>query len=101
METNSIVQIGTIIIALIGAIITYIIVPYVKARTTKQQQENIAFWVRVAVNAAEQLFGDPGMGKKKKEYVLDFLEKMGFKITMDELNILIEAAVLELNKIKG
>lgn len=97
MNTDAVVQIGTIIIALIGAVITYIIVPYFKSKTTKEQREGIAFWVKVAVNAAEQIYNEKGQGKIKKEYVVEFLTSKGINITLQELDVLIEAAVKELN----
>lgn len=95
---SAVVQIGTTLIALFGAIITYIVVPYVKSKTTEQQQSNIVFWIKTAVNAAEQVFADSGMGTQKKEYVMEFIQNMGISLTEDELDALIEAAVLEINK---
>jgi hypothetical protein len=97
MDNNAVIEIGTIIIALIGAVITYIVTPYIKSKTTAEQYKNIEFWVRFAVKAAEQIFNQPGMGNKKKQYVIDFLTSKGINITLDELNVLIEAAVQELN----
>jgi hypothetical protein len=89
-----------IIIPILGAIITYLIVPLVKQKTTKEQRENIYFWVRVAVQAAEMIYKEKGQGKLKKEYVVTFLQSKGMNITMQELDILIEAAVKELNIIQ-
>ncbi len=100
MSNEAIVQIGTILIALIGAIITYIIIPYIKSKTTGEQFRNIEYWVKVAVSAAEQIFNQPGMGEKKKRYVINFLQDLGIKITIEQLEILIEAAVHEINKNK-
>ncbi len=89
-----------IIIPILGAIITYLIVPLVKQKTTKEQRENIYFWVKVAVAAAEQIYKEKGQGKLKKEYVVDFLVSKGINITIQELDVLIEAAVKELNIIQ-
>lgn len=100
MDTNVLIQIGTIVIALIGAIITYIVVPYIKSKTTKEQRNNVMFWVDVAVTAAEQIYNEKGQGKLKKKYVLEFLNSMGLDFDEKELNILIEAVVLELNRAK-
>ena len=86
-----------VLIPLLGAIITYLIVPLIKQKTTKEQRENIYFWVKVAVAAAEQIYKEKGQGKLKKEYVVDFLVSKGINITIQELDILIEAAVKELN----
>ena len=86
-----------VIIPILGAILTYLIVPLILQKTTKQQRENIYFWVTVAVQAAEMIYKEKGQGKLKKEYVIDFLTSKGIKLTIQELDALIEAAVLELN----
>ena len=44
------------VIALLAALITYKLIPWIKSRTTKQQQENLYAAARIAVYAAEQLF---------------------------------------------
>jgi hypothetical protein len=100
MGNQAIVEICTIIISLIGAVITYMVIPYIRSKTSAQQQENIKFWVNVAVDAAEQIFLNPKMGTTKKEYVLKFLKEKGFNVSETDLDTLIEAAVLELNKLK-
>ncbi len=86
-------------IPILGAIITYILVPYFKAKTTEKQRENIYFWVRVAVGAAEQIYKEKGQGAFKKEYALNFLNGKGIEITEQQLDILIEAAVFEMNQV--
>jgi hypothetical protein len=89
-----------VIIPVLGAIITYLIVPLILQKTTKEQRENIYFWVRVAVQAAEMIYAEKGQGKLKKEYVVEFLTSRGINITLQELDVLIEAAVKELNIIQ-
>lgn len=86
-----------IIIPILGAIITYVLVPFFKSKTTKEQRDNIYFWVKIAVQAAEMIYAEKGQGKLKKEYVLEFLTSKGIDITIQELDVLIEAAVKELN----
>ena len=90
------------VIPIIGLLITYVAVPYFKSKTTSAQREEIYSWVQIAVNAAEQIAKLNGWtGEVKKEYVMEFLNGKGFKITNDELDIMIEAAVKELNLIQG
>ena len=89
-----------VIIPILGAILTYLIVPLILQKTTKQQRENVYFWVTVAVQAAEMIYKEKGQGKLKKEYVVDFLVSKGINITIQELDVLIEAAVQELNLAK-
>lgn len=100
MTNNAILEVGTILISLISALVGYLLIPYLKSKTTTEQQQNIIFWVKVAVNAAEQIYKEKGQGKQKKEYVLEFLKSLGLKVTEEEAEILIEALVLEMNKLK-
>jgi len=99
MNGEAIVNIGTIVIALLGAIITYIVIPFMKERTTKEQRENLMFWVRVAVQAAEQIYNERSQGAFKKEYVINFLSQKGIVVNEGQIDILIEAAVFELNNL--
>lgn len=101
MDGEIFVQIGVIVIALLGSIITYIIIPFIKSKLDEEQQKKLEFWVGIAVTAAEQIFMEPEQGEQKKQYVLTVLRDMGIDITMEQLEILIEAAVYELNKDKG
>jgi len=84
-----------IIIAIIGVVISSIIIPWVNAKLDSERLTEASFWVSTAVKAAEQLFGALS-GDKKYEYVKSLIQSKykGFKD--DDLNILIEAAVLEL-----
>lgn len=86
------------VFALAAAVITAIVIPYIKSRTTAQQQAEINAWVKIAVAAAEQIYTGSGRGEEKKAYVLNWLAEHG--ITMDEerINALIEAAVYDLNR---
>lgn len=78
------------IIALLAALVTYKLVPWIKARTTESQQALLSATVRTLVYAAEQLYG-AGQGTKKLDYVIAELEQRGF--TADRAEI--EAAVAE------
>ena len=78
------------VIALLAAIITWKVVPWINARATKEQKENLRAVVRVLVYAAEQLYG-AGKGAEKLDYVIAQLEKKGFTADRSE----IEAAVYE------
>ena len=79
------------LIALLASIITIKVIPWIKARTTAQQQEMLRAAVSVAVYAAEQLYG-AGNGKEKLMYAKGQLAKKGYHVDIDE----IEAAVREL-----
>jgi len=79
------------IIDLIAVIITYRLIPWIKARTTNEQQAYIRALVKAGVYAAEQIYQTEGMGTKKMEYVKAFLRAHGYDINVTE----IEAAVSE------
>ena len=78
------------------ALITTFVVPYIKSKTTLEQQTQINAWVRIAVTAAEQVYEGPGQGDKKKAYVLTWLAGHGIAVDEDKLDAMIEAAVYEL-----
>ena len=82
---------------LIAAVITTIVIPYIKSRTTAQQQAEINAWVRIAVTAAEQIYRGSGRGEEKKAYVLNWLAERGITLDTNRIDALIEAAVYELN----
>lgn len=83
--------------ALIGALITAVVIPYIKSRTTAQQQEEINTWVKIAVSAAEQVYKGPSRGEEKKKYVIQWLNDHGIILNEGKIDAMIEAAVYELN----
>ena len=52
------------VFALIAAVITAIVIPYIRSKTTAQQQTEINAWVRIAVSAAEQIYVGSGRGQE-------------------------------------
>ena len=85
-------------LSLIGVIITCVLIPYIKSKTTTEQQKEINAWVKIAVSAAEQLFTGSGRGEEKKAYVIAWLKERGITVDEAELDALIEAAVYELEQ---
>lgn len=86
------------VITLLFAIISCLVIPTLKARLDAEKFAQVAYWVQIAVRAAEQIFSEPSMGQQKKEYVLKFLEEKGLKVDPDSIDALIESYVLEFNK---
>lgn len=93
----NITPIAEAVFALVGVVITAVVIPYIRSRTTAQQRDELNAWVRIAVSAAEQLYKGSGRGKEKKAYVLDWLSEHGVTVDGDKLDALIEAAVYDLN----
>lgn len=91
-----ITPIANAIIALIAAVISAFVIPYVKSKTDAAKLEKITLWVTIAVEAAEQLYAGSGRGAEKKAYVVNFLNSKGYTLDPDSLDKLIEAAVFNL-----
>ena len=87
------------IVALLSAIITIFILPkltkHLKERLSAEQMSALREWVKIAVAAAEQLYGSK-TGQQKKEYVVSFLLSKGIVIDIDEVTALIESEVYKL-----
>jgi len=84
------------VLALIGALITAFLIPWIKSRTNAEKLDRIELWVTVAVEAAEQIYTGSGKGAQKKAYVLEFLNSKGFDLDWDEIDMMIESAVFNL-----
>lgn len=98
---TNITPIITGILALLSTILTIVVIPYIRRKTTTEQQEQIAAVIKTAVYAAEQLFRGSGRGQEKKDYVVNYLHSLGIEVDIeditDNLNVLIEATVKEMN----
>lgn len=86
------------IIALIAAVVSAFLIPWIKEKIEAEKLEKVMGWVTIAVEAAEQIYRESGMGEKKKAYVLDFLAKKGITLDVDSIDAMIESAVLDLKQ---
>ena len=96
--TFDITPIVEAIAAVLCAVVTCVLVPYIKSKTTAEQQKEINAWVKIAVAAAEQIYVGAGRGEEKKAYVLEWLRERGITVDDERLNAMIEAAVYELSQ---
>lgn len=94
--TFNITPIIEAVAALLAAVITAVVVPYIKSKTTTDQQRQINTWVQIAVSAAEQIYAGSGRGEEKKAYVIEWLRQHGVTVDADKLEAMIEAAVYDL-----
>ncbi len=83
------------LIALLSAIITGFLIPFMKRKISEQKLEELRKWVSVAVKAAEQLYSGK-TGLEKKEYVVSFLLSKGIVFDVEEVTALIESEVYKL-----
>lgn len=88
------------LIPVLGAIITYFIVPYIKTNIDSSKLNQYKEWANLAVKTAEMLWKETGHGEDKKKYVVSFLNEMFNKnkivITKEQINVLIEACVKQM-----
>jgi hypothetical protein len=76
------------VIALAAVLITAFVIPWIKSKTTKEQQELLRAVVSTLVVGAEQIYG-AGNGEKKLAWVLTEMERRGY--TADR--VVVEAQV--------
>lgn len=84
------------LITILLALVSSFIIPWIKSKLTEAQLATTIKWVKIAVQAAEQIYNQSGMGAAKKDYVITFLEEMGITYNKDKIDAMIESAVLEL-----
>ena len=80
--TFDITPIVEAVVAVVCAVVTCVLIPYIKSKTTTEQQKEINAWVKIAVSAAEQIYTGSGRGEEKKAYVLEWLRSHG--VTVDD-----------------
>jgi len=100
MPRELILRIIEVLISVAAFIITRYLVPAIREWTRGTQLEQIIKWTSQAVLAAEQMYSSY-TGKERKVIVTQFLRKMllhkNITISDEELEMLIEAAVKEMN----
>lgn len=84
------------IITIAVTIITYFVIPWIKANTNEKTLATAYKWVKIAVKGAEMIYSEMGMGLTKKAYVKSFLAEKGFIVDEEAINAMIESAVLEM-----
>ena len=94
------------LIALFVAIITYVLVPFLRSKLKVSQQNEEAgkesrvdYWVKLAVAAAEQIFSTKNgekRGKEKKAYVIQWLNEHDIFFDEETIDAKIECAVYEI-----
>lgn len=96
MNSIDITPVLQIALELLAVIVTAVLVPYIRKKTTVEQQQELDAWVSIAVEAAEQIYAGAGRGEEKKAYVIKWLDERGIKVAADKLDAMIEAAVYRL-----
>lgn len=77
------------LIGLLATIITVKVIPWIKAKTTNEQQAGIRALVKTLVFAAEQLYG-AGNGEEKLKYVIDYLYARDIHVDRYEIEAVVK-----------
>lgn len=98
--TIDLTQIAVALIGICGAVITGFVIPWIKSKTTAQQQNIINIAAKTAVYAAQQIFTD---NDEKKNYAVsymsDLLVNAGISIDVATVSTAIEAALKEIKTV--
>ena len=90
-----------IIITLLGAIVTLMVVPWLKSKMDSNQWNNLNEYATVFVRCAEMIFKGTNLGKDKKKWVVEKLtaiaEEHNLKFSADAIEAAIENAVKNMN----
>ena len=89
-------QIISAVIALISALVSAFLIPWLKTKIDANKLQTIKTYVEIGVKAAEQLYAATD-GEEKKDYVINFLAEHGIRFDVSTIDQLIEAAVLQLH----
>ena len=84
-------------VALLCAVVSAVVIPWIKAKTDERQLAKWLKVVEIAVEAAEQIYPKEQWEKKKK-YVMDYLTAADVELDYDTIDAAVEAAVLRLHK---
>lgn len=96
METINMTEIVQALITLLAALISAVVVPWIKGKVGEQNMSYFLRWVEIAVAAAEQIYTQTD-GAMKKRYVLNYLYSKGVEVDETDIDLAIEAAVLKLH----
>ena len=93
------------VFSLIMTILTSVLIPFIKEKIGNEKLAKYEEWATLAVHSAEMLFSEKGKGETKKEYVVNFLNKIFNKnkvvITPEQIEILVESAVKQMKLDEG
>ena len=97
MNSTDITALFEIVIALVFAIATYFIIPFIKSKITAAQWNNLQEWAKVLVQAYEVIIkGVPKLGNEKRKQVMDKLQQLcdehGYTFDEEQLRIALENA---------
>ena len=101
MKEEIFVKIILTLISILGAIVTYYLIPWLKVKITDQKLKQLYSFIEYCVRWAEQEY-TPEEWKKKKGQVYNkakiYLSELGLKLTDEQLDTIVEGIVNEVKK---
>ena len=92
-------EVVKLVVMVVALLIGRYVIPWIKAKMETEKVQHIAYWVKMAVLMAQQVYGDES-GADRKDIVLSFIKQFlaekHLEISDEELDILIEAAVKQM-----
>lgn len=85
----------TVINVIFGAVVPFVLIVAAGVLIRSYRSDNVIKWVKIAVNAAEQIYNESGQGKEKFKYVSEWISQK-FNISKKDLKNIIESAVFEM-----
>lgn len=99
MDKELLTMIVKIVLAIIGTVLTYYVIPYLKSSVDSTKWNDIMQFCEKCVEAAEKKY-TPEEWREKKLYVMtlvaNYCEKIGIPISTDDLDALVEGFVKEI-----
>lgn len=88
-------QIILSLLALLSAVVSGFLIPYLNKKFCNEKKIELNTMLRILMSAAETYFGSD-CGKRKKEWVLGELERLGIKFDQETVQDALEAMYREL-----
>ena len=84
------------VVLIVFGVIGVFLIPQIRLALGEAKFAKLANLVKIAVEAAEQIYIGTGRGSEKKAYVLEFLNEKGYTVDFDTIEALIESEVYKL-----
>lgn len=102
MNNELFIQIVSAILTIIVAIITSVVIPWLKTKIRTDQMELLKKYTEYAVRCAEMLY-TPEQWREKKDWVMEYItekvnESFSLTLTYEDINTLIEGVVNEVKR---
>ena len=104
MTRDILLEILKLAIMIVAALITRYVIPWLKAKTQNETMQSLVDLVTQAVLAAEQVHNSQTGAERKlivTKFIKEILLQKNINISDEEIDMLIEAAVKEMNIAAG